>query len=346
MATANPSDNLFTDTGSPKYVNTSAILRQQPCKPRHLHPQYGLDERFHNRIARSPAPGRRDLQQRGPAKDRFGEQISKNLVSEFSELGVNPNREQNNRLLPVTTIQQVLYNNTSQKAIGLGVQLPQHNSNHLHTQLPIPQQHPMLQGSSPNSDVVFPDIHQSNAGVGPRTGQNMGNNIVQNHNSSSSSSTSSNFIPPLQKTPGIENTSQLQSGGDRIILERNLEKLITQKGLEVLGQLTAEMTHDQIERLLQKTKEKLGSNSANHSAGSPSEFVSTDSTAISRSRKPLDLDFTRNHDLDGYLSQHLQAAPATSNVVPHAINSHHRYGSQTSCPVWPQERNSFNSTPL
>merc|ERR1712038_2094377 len=100
-----------------------------------------------------------------------------------------------------------------------------------------------------------------------------GNNKAMNHNSSSSSTTSSNFIPPLQKSTESSNVQQPQSsGGDRIILERNLEKLITQKGLEVLGQLTAEMTHDQIERLLHKTKEKLATNSTNQPAGSPSEF--------------------------------------------------------------------------
>merc|ERR1719242_2058621 len=94
-----------------------------------------------------------------------------------------------------------------------------------------------------------------------------------NHSSSSSSSTSSNFIPPLQKSVEDSSIQQMSSsGGDRVILERNLEKLITQKGLEVLGQLTAEMTHDQIERLLHKTKEKLSSNSTNQPSGSPSDF--------------------------------------------------------------------------
>merc|ERR1719220_2983569 len=113
----------------------------------------------------------------------------------------------------------------------------------------------------------------------------MGNNSAMNHNSSSSSTTSSNFIPPLQKSTESSNVQQPQSsGGDRIILERNLEKLITQKGLEVLGQLTAEMTHDQIERLLHKTKEKLGSHPTGNPTGSPSEFGNFESSAASRSR--------------------------------------------------------------
>ena len=46
-------------------------------------------------------------------------------------------------------------------------------------------------------------------------------------------------------------------GLNRMILERNLERLISERGMEVIAQLTQEMTPEQVERLLMQTKEKL-----------------------------------------------------------------------------------------
>ena len=46
-------------------------------------------------------------------------------------------------------------------------------------------------------------------------------------------------------------------GNDRQVLEQNLERLISERGMEVIGQLTKEMSPQQIERLLIQTKQKL-----------------------------------------------------------------------------------------
>ena len=75
-AAAQPQNDLFTDAGSPKYVNTSAILRQQG-------PPSKLP--FNNKAV-SP----------------------RNLGPDFNSVA-----EINNpRLQPVTSLQQVLYNKT------------------------------------------------------------------------------------------------------------------------------------------------------------------------------------------------------------------------------------------
>ena len=47
------------------------------------------------------------------------------------------------------------------------------------------------------------------------------------------------------------------AGTDRQVLEQNLERLISERGMEVIGQLTKEMSPQQIERLLIQTKQKL-----------------------------------------------------------------------------------------
>ena len=340
----NLSDNLFTDTGSPRYVNTSAILGQNPHKQGQRHHQYSDDGRNRNRNARSPVVGRRDLQQQEFAKENFPSQISKNLNNEFSKYGPAGNKDSNNKLLPVTTIQQVLYNNNgSQNGLSLGASLPQQGNGQIQGPSPI-QKQPAMSQMAMNNGHLRPGAHINNLRSPSGVAHNMGNNEARNHSASSTSTTSSSLIPSLQKSAGVPDmANNSRSGGDRVILEQNLEKLITQKGLEVLGQLTAEMTHEQIERLLQKTKEKLGNNAASQSTGMPMELENLETSAVSRSRRPLDIDFTRNHDLDGYLSQQLQVAPVPA--IPPVSNSHHRYGSQSSCPAWTQEGDSFNSTP-
>ena len=341
----NQSDNLFTDTGSPKYVNTSAILGQQPHKQRSHQQQFSKDPLIHHQSTRSPVVGRRGLQQQVSQKDNYAKQISKNLNNDFSKFGISGHNDKNTRLHPVTTIQQVLYNNGSQNANGLGAPMPHLENGYDQGPSPVQQLQPIPHIS--NNGIHRTDVQHNNRRLASGTaGHPLGNNKSINHNSSSSSTTSSSFIPPLQNSVESSNIPpNSRAGGDRIILERNLEKLITQKGLEVLGQLTAEMTHEQIERLLHKTKEKLASNSTSQPSGSPSDFGNFESSVASRSRRPLDIDFSRNNDLDGYLAQQLQVAPVPTNGMPLVANSHQRYGSQTSCPSWAHEGDSFNSTP-
>ena len=68
----------------------------------------------------------------------------------------------------------------------------------------------------------------------------------------------SSLSSPSQDHGYCSNTN----GNDRQVLEKNLEKLISERGMEVIGQLTKEMSPQQIERLLVQTKQKLqGANS-------------------------------------------------------------------------------------
>ena len=63
----------------------------------------------------------------------------------------------------------------------------------------------------------------------------------------------SSLSSPSQDHGYCSNTN----GNDRQVLEKNLEKLISERGMEVIGQLTKEMSPQQIERLLMQTKQKL-----------------------------------------------------------------------------------------
>jgi hypothetical protein len=85
----------------------------------------------------------------------------------------------------------------------------------------------------------------------------------------------SSLSSPSQDHGYCSNTN----GNERQILEKNLERLISERGMEVIGQLTKEMSPQQIERLLLQTKEKLhATNSAPLTNGNPEP---------SRSRKPM-----------------------------------------------------------
>ena len=249
-------DNLFTEAGSPKYVNTSAILRQQPAGSAKAVGSGGLG-------AKAVSP--RNL---GPD---FNDSVG-------SAPAVNP------RLQPVTSLHQVLYNNVSPATSNLSSpqsasfnpqqgpqQQPQHRRNQQHRRsvmLPPPQS----------------DLDQSIASAGSSSQQH----------------------PSYPQTP---NTSS-----ERIVLEKNLEKLITEKGMEVLGQLTAEMTPQQIERLLQKTKEKLATNPSPLMAAAAASSAADNSNKhglqrgpSGRNRRPLD------PHLENYLNNGQQQPPMYNN---------------------------------
>ena len=74
---------------------------------------------------------------------------------------------------------------------------------------------------------------------------------------------------------------------ERQILEHNLERLISERGMEVIGQLTKEMSPQQIERLLAQTKEKLHATNSAPLSGSNITQDSSIEQQHSRSRKPL-----------------------------------------------------------
>ena len=75
------------------------------------------------------------------------------------------------------------------------------------------------------------------------------------------------------------------SYNDRAFLERNLEKLVAEKGVSVIGELTNQMSTQQIEHLVRHMKEKL---------------ASPDSRG---SRQPIDLATIGEISLDKFLSQ-------------------------------------------
>ncbi len=66
----------------------------------------------------------------------------------------------------------------------------------------------------------------------------------------------SSLSSPSQDHGYCSNTNG-NGGHDREVLEKNLERLISERGMEVIGQLTKEMSPQQIERLLIQTKQKL-----------------------------------------------------------------------------------------
>jgi hypothetical protein len=79
-----------------------------------------------------------------------------------------------------------------------------------------------------------------------------------------STTTSVSMQSPIQSS--LSSPSQdhgyCSNTNDRQVLEKNLEKLISERGMDVIGQLTKEMSPQQIERLLVQTKQKLqGTNS-------------------------------------------------------------------------------------
>ena len=75
------------------------------------------------------------------------------------------------------------------------------------------------------------------------------------------------------------------SYNDRVFLERNLEKLVAEQGISVIGELTNQMSPHQIESLVRHMKEKL---------------ASPDSRG---SRQPIDLASMGDVSLDKFLSQ-------------------------------------------
>ena len=89
------------------------------------------------------------------------------------------------------------------------------------------------------------------------------------------------------------------SYNDRVFLERNLEKLVAEQGISVIGELTNQMSTHQIESLVRHMKEKL---------------ASPDSRG---SRQPIDLATMGDVSLDKFLSQlslHQMGPTVTDNT--------------------------------
>ena len=107
------------------------------------------------------------------------------------------------------------------------------------------------------------------------------------------------------------------SYNDRVFLERNLEKLVAEQGISVIGELTNQMSTHQIESLVKHMKEKL---------------ASPDSRG---SRQPIDLANMGDVSLDKFLSQlslHQMGSGATDNTynnlpapAPAQHHQHHQH---------------------
>ncbi len=97
------------------------------------------------------------------------------------------------------------------------------------------------------------------------------------------------FTPSFSSTDGGNPSSSVGKTLDRRQLEHNLGRLIAERGVDVLGQLTREMSPYQIHQLLQLTRAKLDD------AGG--------SNGISRSRKPIDLGAIDDRRLENLLTE-------------------------------------------
>lgn len=93
---------------------------------------------------------------------------------------------------------------------------------------------------------------------------------------------------------------------DRLFLERNLERLMAERGVSVIGELTNQMSPDQLEMLVGHMKERLASP---HSRGS---------------RQPIDLATVGEMGLDKFLSQlslHQLGAEGSLNPADNNLRS-------------------------
>jgi len=100
--------------------------------------------------------------------------------------------------------------------------------------------------------------------------------------------------PNLPQVNGVD-----PKGLNRLILERNLERLISERGMDIIGQLTQEMTPQQVEKLLQATKEKLESMQQQQQPGAADQNLGANGV---RSRRPLDLTRVPDQNLETLLA--------------------------------------------
>jgi len=197
---------------------------------------------------RSPKMGRRALQNTncrpqsrhedmpGVSPNQHPSQPSSSFHGENSAF---LHSHQNSSLQPITSLHQILYNNSS----------------------------PL--GSPPNSRDNYPK--RSEVGL-------------QTENFSQIASSNPKDLSGHLPGENLLSESNI-SYNDRLFLERNLEKLVAEQGISVIGELTNQMSPQQIEMLVKHMKEKL---------------ASPDSRG---SRQPIDLATIGEISLDKFLSQ-------------------------------------------
>jgi hypothetical protein len=217
--------------------------------------------------------GRKALQQQQQQQQQFPQQTSKS-----------------ENLQPVTNIQQILYANS-----GSG------HGNYVHHRPP---------SSAASASPVHqqpPEPRPSSHEVSMQVGESVLTKGVAAHRPNSPTAIQSALSSPSQDQGYCSSNGQsnlnlpLANGVDpkglnRLILERNLERLISERGMEIIGQLTQEMTPQQVEKLLQATKEKLESMQTSAVNGNEASVSGV------RSRRPLDLSRVPDQNLETLLA--------------------------------------------
>jgi len=260
---------------SPKYANSSMMQQFQPKLPQPF---------------RSPVMGRKALQQQQQ------QQQPPHLPPDQISPRVNEN------LQPVTNVQQILYANsqnhanyfprpTSSTASSSPLHLPNFNNS------PVP--------SAQSQSDSRPSSHEVSMQVGESvlTKQAQGGNRPQSPIQSALSSPSQDQGYCSSNGQSHQNLQQNgidPKGLNRLILERNLERLISERGMEVIGQLTQEMTPQQVEKLLIATKEKL--EAMQPVSAMPTDQLQSNGVSGVRSRRPLDLTRLPDKNLETLLA--------------------------------------------
>ena len=122
--------------------------------------------------------------------------------------------------------------------------------------------------------------HQANSSLQPITSLQQ---VLYNSSPPESPTTAAPY--PRRSEVGLQTEARSTiSYNDRLFLERNLERLVAEQGTSVIGELTQQMSSQQIEQLVRHMKEKLGS---------------PDSRG---SRQPIDLATIGELSLDKFLS--------------------------------------------
>jgi hypothetical protein len=292
---------------SPKYANASIVQQQQQRQLQQQQPPF-----------RSPVMGRKALQQQ--LQQQQQQFAPANLKTE--------------NLQPVTNVHQILYSNGSSNHRNYQPRPPSSTASssplhHQHFSTPSPQQVPTE--PRPASHEVAMQVGESVLTKGVVVHRPNSPTAIQSALSSPSQdqgycSSNGQSNPNLQLANGVD-----PKGLNRLILERNLERLISERGMEVIGQLTQEMTPQQVEKLLQTTKDKL---EAMQMSNNNDQVVSANGVPGVRSRRPLDLTRVPDQNLETLLAhltlqhQHNQRVQYPVDIVngnyhPMEVSNYH-----------------------
>ena len=294
--------NVIDYETSPKYANASVVQQQQQQQP----PQ----------PFRSPVMGRKALQQQQQQQQQFQPQ-------QF------PPKSEN--LQPVTNIHQILYANSG------------HGNYHHHrppssTSSSSPLHHQLFNAPRPQQVPLEP--RPASHEVAMQVGESVLTKGVVVHRPNSPTAIQSALSSPSQdqgycssngqSNPNLPQVSGVDPKGlNRIILERNLERLISERGMDIISQLTQEMTPQQVEKLLLATKEKLETMQQTNNSSHSDQSVGANGV---RSRRPLDLTRVPDQNLETLLAhltlqhQHNQRqgyGVEMPNANYHAMDNYH-----------------------